>query len=233
MPHVNDPDSTPEPPAAPSVPPEAAVTPVTADARGSAAGSSAGSGRVDRRALMLDASIRVLATNGLRGLTHRAVQEEAGLPNGSVTYYFKTRDQLILAVVERMATLDRAYAGEVTHKLMRMTAVRPIAIDYAELAHFIRTWWDATREVQLARLELELAGAREPLVRETMIRCQAEFRGFAELVALALGSTNARLDGHIMLALLQGVLFDHVTRDWDDPRILEIGLRRVIESVML
>ncbi|MFF7246323.1 TetR/AcrR family transcriptional regulator [Embleya sp. NPDC008237] len=239
MPHVNDPDSTPETPATTpattSVAPATAVTSATpaAPATSEAAGSGAGTGKVDRRTLMLDASIRVLATHGLRGLTHRAVQEEAGLPNGSVTYYFKTRDQLILAVIERMATLDRAYAGEVTHELLRMTAVRPIAVDYAQLARFTRSWWDATREVQLARLELELAGAREPLVREALIRCQAEFRGFAELVALALGSTNARLDGHIMLAMLQGVLFDHVTRDWDDPQILEIGLRRVIESVTL
>ncbi|MFE3197627.1 TetR/AcrR family transcriptional regulator [Embleya sp. NPDC055664] len=187
--------------------------------------------RADRRTLMLDASIRVLASQGLRGLTHRAVQEEAGLPNGSVTYYFKTRDQLILAVIDRMATLDKMYANEITHELMRMTAVRPIAIDYPRIARFVREWWNDGRDVQLARLELELAGAREPLIREEMIRCQAEFRGFAELVALALGSTNARLDGHVLLALLQGLLFDHVTRDWEDPEILEVGLRRAIESV--
>ncbi|MEU0934116.1 TetR family transcriptional regulator [Embleya sp. NPDC005971] len=224
MPHVNDPDSTPSEPHVVT-----SAAPVTPDAPAPVIGS----GRVDRRTLMLDASIRVLATHGLRGLTHRAVQEEAGLPNGSVTYYFKTRDQLILAVVERMAALDREYAGQVTHELMRMTAVRPIVIDYVELARFMRVWWDATRDVQLARLELELAGAREPLVREALIRCQAEFRGLAEVIALAMGSTNAPLDGHVMLALLQGVLFDHVTRDDNDPQVLEVGLRRVIESVQL
>ncbi|MGW1995970.1 TetR/AcrR family transcriptional regulator [Embleya sp. NPDC001921] len=229
MPHVNDPAGTadasaPSATSAPAVRATLAGVPATPD-------PPAGSARVDRRTLMLDASIRVLATHGLRGLTHRAVQEEAGLPNGSVTYYFKTRDQLILAVIERMAERDKRYAGEITHELMRMTAVRPIAIDYPQLALYMREWWDGERSVQLARLELELAGAREPLIREAMIRCQAEFRAFAELIALSLGSTDARVDGHIMLALLQGMLFDHVTRDWDDPRLLEVGLRRVIESV--
>ncbi|MGC0417584.1 TetR/AcrR family transcriptional regulator [Embleya sp. AB8] len=209
MPHMNEPA-----PADPPTPP-------------------AGSARVDRRTLMLDAAIQVIATQGLRGLTHRAVQEEAGLPNGSVTYYFKTRDQLILAVIDRMATRDKRFAGEVTGKLMRMTAVRPVEIDYAQIAGLMRVWWTEGRDVQLARLELELSGAREPLIREEMIRCQAEFRGFAELVVLALGSTNATLDGHILLAQLQGLLFDHVTRDWDDPQILEVGLRRVLESVRL
>lgn len=188
--------------------------------------------RVDRRTLMLDASIRVIAANGLRGLTHRAVQEEAGLPNGSVTYYFKTRDQLVLAVVDRMTDLDRVYAGQVTHELMRATAVRPIVIDYAHLATFMSRWWTEGRAVQLARLELEIAGTREPVLHEAMIRCQAEFRSFAELIALSLGSSNPDLDGQVMLSFLDGLLFDFVTRDAVEPQYLEIGLRRAIESVM-
>ncbi|MYW00413.1 TetR family transcriptional regulator [Streptomyces sp. SID3343] len=190
------------------------------------------SGRVDRRTLMLDASIRVIAGHGLRGLTHRAVQEEAGLPNGSVTYYFKTRDQLILAVVDRMAELDKVFANQVTHELMRAAAVRPIVIDYPSLARFMATWWTEGRDVQLARLELELAGVREPLVHEAVVRCQAEFRAFAELVSLSMGSQDAALDGMIMLSLLQGLLIEFVTREDVDPRFLEVGVRRVIESVL-
>jgi DNA-binding transcriptional regulator YbjK len=191
------------------------------------------SGRVDRRMLMLDASIRVIAGNGLRGLTHRAVQEEAGLPNGSVTYYFKTRDQLILAVIDRMADLDKVYARQVTHELMRAAAVRPVVVDYPSVAGFMATWWTEGRDIQLARLEMELAGAREPLVREAMIRCQAEFRAFAELVSLSMGSEDAALDGAIMLSLLQGLLIEFVTREDHDPHFLEVGLRRVFESVLL
>jgi DNA-binding transcriptional regulator YbjK len=187
--------------------------------------------RTDRRTLLLDASIRVIATHGLRGLTHRAVQDEAGLPNGSVTYYFQTRDQLILAVVDRMAELDKAYAAEITHEIMRAAAVRPVVLDYAHMAAYMAHWWTAGRDVQLARLELELAGAREPLVREAMIRCQAEFRAFAEIVALAMGSADAELDGHVLLSMLQGLLFDYVTRESHHPRYLEAGLRRVIGSV--
>jgi len=188
--------------------------------------------RVDRRTLMLDASIRVIAANGLRGLTHRAVQEEAGLPNGSVTYYFKTRDQLVLAVVDRMTDLDRVYAGQLTHELMRATAVRPIVIDYVHMAEFMSHWWTECREVQLARLELEIAGTREPVLHDAMIRCQAEFRSFAELIALSLGSSDPELDGQVMLSFLDGLLFDFVTRDAVDPRYLEVGLRRAIESVL-
>lgn len=181
---------------------------------------------------MLDASIRVIATHGLRGLTHRAVQEEAGLPNGSVTYYFKTRDQLILAVINRMATLDKEYAGLITHELLRAAAVRPVVIDYAQMATFMAHWWTEGRDIQLARLELELAGAREPLIREELIRCQAEFRAFAELVVLSLGSTDAELDGHVLLCMLHGLLLDYVTRDTHHPRFLEVGLRRMLSSVL-
>ena len=36
-----------------------------------------------RRRLLVNAAIEVVAANGLRGLTHRAVDREAGLPEGS------------------------------------------------------------------------------------------------------------------------------------------------------
>lgn len=54
----------------------------------------------------LDAAIEVLGTRGLRGLTHRAVDEAAELPTGSTSNYFRTRDALITGVVDRLVTHD-------------------------------------------------------------------------------------------------------------------------------
>ena len=44
----------------------------------------------DRRTALLEASLRLIGRDGLRGVTHRAVEQEAGAPHGSTTYYFKT-----------------------------------------------------------------------------------------------------------------------------------------------
>ena len=60
---------------------------------------------MSRRALIADAAISTLARDGMRGLTHRAVDRTAGLPEGSASYYFRTRQALLQAAVERLAEL--------------------------------------------------------------------------------------------------------------------------------
>lgn len=50
----------------------------------------------------------MLARDGLRGLTHRAVDAEAGLPHGSTSNCFRSRAALLEAIVDRLEALDRA-----------------------------------------------------------------------------------------------------------------------------
>ncbi|WP_189544888.1 TetR/AcrR family transcriptional regulator, partial [Streptomyces gelaticus] len=56
-----------------------------------------------RRKQLADAAIGTLAAEGMRGLTHRAVDQRAGLAEGSCSYYFRTRQALLQAAVERLA----------------------------------------------------------------------------------------------------------------------------------
>lgn len=50
-----------------------------------------------RRIEIADAALAVLAAEGSRGLTHRAVDEAAGLPSGSTSNHFRTRSALLEA----------------------------------------------------------------------------------------------------------------------------------------
>lgn len=61
-----------------------------------------------RRSDLVDAAIETLAAAGMRGLTHRAVDRVMGLPEGSTSYYFRTRQALLRAVGERLAELTVA-----------------------------------------------------------------------------------------------------------------------------
>ena len=65
----------------------------------------------DRRDAIADAAIHLVATRGLRGLTHRAVDAEAGLPPGSTSYYLRTRNALLTACVNRMLARDMTAAA--------------------------------------------------------------------------------------------------------------------------
>ncbi|MGO1053016.1 TetR/AcrR family transcriptional regulator [Crossiella sp. CA198] len=48
-----------------------------------------------RRAALVDAAIEVLAREGARGLTFRAVDAAAGVPKGTASNYFANRDDLL------------------------------------------------------------------------------------------------------------------------------------------
>ena len=53
-----------------------------------------------------DAAIAVLADHGARGLTHRAVDQAAGLPPGTTSNYARTREALLTLTLTRIAELD-------------------------------------------------------------------------------------------------------------------------------
>ena len=59
--------------------------------------------------LIADSAIEVVARDGVRALTHRAVDSEAGLPSGSTSYYCRTRAQLVALTVERVTSLLRGF----------------------------------------------------------------------------------------------------------------------------
>ncbi|MGW6904941.1 TetR/AcrR family transcriptional regulator [Streptomyces sp. NPDC054940] len=62
----------------------------------------------ERRTALADAAVTVLAEEGMRGLTHRAVDRAAGLPPGTTSAYYRTRQALLTALVLRLVELDQA-----------------------------------------------------------------------------------------------------------------------------
>ncbi|MDR5698323.1 TetR/AcrR family transcriptional regulator [Agromyces aerolatus] len=62
----------------------------------------------DRRAQVADAALELVAEHGLKGLTHRAVDQRAGVPLGTTSNYHRTRDALVDAVIARLEQRDLA-----------------------------------------------------------------------------------------------------------------------------
>jgi DNA-binding transcriptional regulator YbjK len=58
-----------------------------------------------RREALADAAIAILGTSGIHALSHRAVDERAGLPAGTAANYFATRDELLAAAASRVFRL--------------------------------------------------------------------------------------------------------------------------------
>jgi len=115
-----------------------------------------------RRDRLADAAMEILARDGARGLTHRAVDAEAGEPPGTTSRYFRTRDALTRGVVARVrelhfADLARAPAGP----------VEPGAIA-GHLAGLVQAALTGSRSRHLAFSEMFLEATRRPELRAAL-----------------------------------------------------------------
>ncbi len=66
----------------------------------------------DRRTQIADAALAVVSEQGLKGLTHRAVDAQAGVAVGTTSNYFRNRAALVGAAVDRVEELDRLLLQE-------------------------------------------------------------------------------------------------------------------------
>jgi DNA-binding transcriptional regulator YbjK len=154
----------------------------------------------DRQDAIADAAIHLVATRGLRGLTHRAVDTEAGLPPGSTSYYLRTRNALLTACVQRMLTRDLTAttpsqsAGSLEEFLVAMVV---------GLAH-------ERADDLAARYELSLEARRQPELQDAIIQGGRQLRdGLAGMLA-ALGIPDAAEVAWPVAAMMDGLLYDRL-----------------------
>ncbi|WP_157390082.1 TetR/AcrR family transcriptional regulator [Nocardia terrae] len=158
----------------------------------------------DRRTRLADAAIETLAESGMRGLTHRSVDQAAGLPEGSCSNYFRTRESLLEAAVDRLAERD-----------LTELATRPLdATDPDEVARIltdlIAKWTTIDRVRMLARYELALESTRRPKLRKALTDTGLRFRAMATDLLSGLGIDDPQSHAHPFVACLDGFIFDRL-----------------------
>lgn len=156
-----------------------------------------------RRREIVAAAATVLAEQGSRGLTHRAVDRRAGLPEGSSSAYFRTRDALQGALGDFVAdrlSLDVAALAE------RLTA-RPGDHDYAvsEVSRLLLGWLDHP-ELLTARLEITLAATRDPALATRFNAWRNGLIAVVDTLLRSEGKVEVGPSAHTLVAALDGVL---------------------------
>ncbi|MGK5552769.1 TetR/AcrR family transcriptional regulator [Actinomadura kijaniata] len=162
-------------------------------------------GEGSRRDRLADAAIETLAREGTRGLTHRAVDREAGLPEGSCSYYFRTRQALLQAVIERLEAVD---AAEMAAPLAAAGAADADVVE--SVARLVERWTTTGRSRMLARYELALEANRRPEVRAVFVRAGRRSRAMTEAMLAAAGAPDPRAQAPLLVAYLDGLIFDHL-----------------------
>jgi AcrR family transcriptional regulator len=152
--------------------------------------------------MLLDAAIRVLGERGMRALTHRAVDAEAGVAAGSTANYFPTREALFEAIVERVSAMERDHFDEVAAQVCPMT---PAALG-AALAGFARDATGVHRALTLSRYAILVEAGNNAKIRRQLAaaggRVNAWFANWLRLI----GSRDPDHDVHVLGNYISGLM---------------------------
>jgi len=166
---------------------------------------------VERRAQILDAASNVFARKGFDQASMDEIVDESGLSKGALYWYFKSKDQIIAAVLDRMFApeldqlnaLARAegtarerllqFAAITVRELKRMSRLIPITYEFYALA--LR---DKSVQKSMKAYLRAYYAALIPVIEQGM--AGGEFRALdAAQVAVALGAV---VEGSVLLWVL-------------------------------
>jgi DNA-binding transcriptional regulator YbjK len=156
-----------------------------------------------RSRLVTDTAISVLAEQGSRGLTHRAVDRAAGLPEGATSNLYRTRGALMAATLARHAARE-VEITEAAGRNVSLTTIDEAAAFLTAAVNSITAEGTGT-ELVAARFELYLEGRRHPEFRQMLTQVRESFVGLATAVLTELGLSASRESATAMIALIDGL----------------------------
>ena len=68
-----------------------------------------------RREQIVDAAVSVIAEQGIQNLSLSEIENKVGMSRGQLTYYYKTKEEILLAVFDRLLHLMCEQHGEPEH----------------------------------------------------------------------------------------------------------------------
>ncbi len=175
-----------------------------------------------RRDTVLDAAIALLGQQGVRALTHRAVDAAAGLPTGSTSNLFRTRDALVDGVVDRFVEREASVWDGVVDRVDGST---PAGLGRA-LAAFAVEATGPNRTLTLARYAVLLEAAHRPTLRAHLHAEGAGVSGRAAGWLREAGSSRPEQDAHLVLNYWTGLVLHELADPAShfDPEPLVVAL---------
>lgn len=190
-----------------------------------------------RRRELCDAAIQLLADDGAKGLSHLKVDGRAGVPDGTTSFYFRTRSALLHAVAERMVELDLAALQAVADGVAiedgsPASALAKVVIQSGEEPQLSRT---------RARYEMTIQATRDPAIGATLQRAVDAFTKLHHDILVQLLPHGADLDpavvddlSNVTLTFINGLMlrFVHGDRIIDTPEQLDGVLSAIVAGIL-
>lgn len=178
-------------------------------------------GRIDvhtiRREQILEAAERLLAHNGWTGTTFADICKEAGISNGVLTYHFKDKDEILLAVLDKVSRTSN-------DRFFSLMQEQTSWFDKLDL--IVRSNLSSTEEErELSRLNLHLLSlaAQRPEIEQRLRQMYASSmqRAQAEIEQAIEQGQVKRHDSAVVAAIIQmlviGMSFGSLMLDLSVP----------------
>ena len=161
----------------------------------------------ERRTALLDAAIEVLAREGSRGLTLRAVDTAAGVPPGTSSNYFANRAQLLGQVMHRVHERLAPDEAELARTLRRPPSRELVVTLMHELMERVRR----DRSSHLAMLEMRLEATRRPELQAELTRAFGEELEANVEFHVGAGLPGDRTSAVVLYLAMLGMILDDLT----------------------
>jgi len=168
---------------------------------------------VSTRTRALDAAIDLVGTQGLRALTHARVDERAGIPKGSTSNYYRTRQARLSGVLDRLLELEMPEVGAAT-------SYPASAADFVDaLCGLLDYTTGINRTRTTARLVLFMEASHDPALQAKVARGRVAMEASALVVLARLGAHDPHAAATAVMACSEGLILHRIARHDDtDPR---------------
>lgn len=182
----------------------------------------------ERRAALSDAGLRVLARLGPRGLTHRAVDKEAGCPAGTTSNYHRSRDALLSALADRIYERLAPPPDVLANPRAKPACVESL-VEY--VLDIVRRAQEAP-DLYVALLELRLEARRNPLLSPKL--CATLHRGYCEDVEFhrAAGLPGGAFEIALLHYAVDGLLLDRLGASIGSAETVEDAVRALVRRLV-
>ncbi|WP_280344248.1 TetR/AcrR family transcriptional regulator [Nocardia neocaledoniensis] len=185
----------------------------------------------ERRQALLDAAIEVLADDGARGLTFRAVDKKAGVPLGTASNYFANRDDMLTQAGTRFYEVI-----EPTAETMALVDQGPKTVEnITALMKEVVGRLESHRTAYLALLELRLEATRRPELRKVLterVRADLDFNIRNHLASGQPGDESTVI---LLYLAMNWLVVEHLTlptlfTEQQSMELIETAVERAIRS---
>lgn len=184
-----------------------------------------------RRRAIVEAALTLLGRGGSGAVTHRSVAAEADVPLAATTYYFRTKDEIVLD----------AFALAMTEDVAALGAVEPLEADGPPTVPQVAAWlasillpdFEDDRTARLVLLELEIEAARRPELAPMSRAWTDAYVRTAAPALECLGSCDPERDAWIVVTALEGMKLELLASGERDPEsVLLPAIERLLGALV-